>query len=147
DEALYIRDRKEMFERTRCQRAEFHGRIVRALELDPQLYSQFGLQPGSKFEVHSLRRSARQTPEGRPAPQVIISMIQERPIKVPGSDKAFTFYGGSTLIVDLMQPKLLYVIRKRVDNNAREIATVSYLKNMIQHPVLRRLFDPNSRNR
>jgi hypothetical protein len=87
------------------------------------------------FEVHSFRGARRVGPDGEKVDEVIISLTQERSVPLylqpePDDGEAetagneddeanFLFRGGCTLILDLQTLRLKYVIKKRIDDEAR----------------------------
>lgn len=84
-------------------------------------------------EVHSVRTTRRAGPDGQDLRQLVIEVTQRRRAFFDsdqqkradaGKGKAakeedFVFRGGATLIIDLRDQKLRYVIRKRVDDDVR----------------------------
>lgn len=100
------------------------------------------------FEVHSLRGARRVAPDGKSLNQVIISITQKRTVPIDKnldwdkfsklSDKEkddvqqFKFRGGCTLILDLQDLSLRYVIKKtiddEVDNKGKFVAENERLK-------------------
>jgi hypothetical protein len=86
-------------------------------------------------EVHSVRTCRRAGPDGQDLRQLVIEITQRRrgyfdPEQQRIHDEAslksgkpepwdFTFRGGATLIIDLRDGTLRYVIRKRIDDNDR----------------------------
>ncbi len=95
-------------------------------------------------EVHSVRTSRRAGPDGQDLRQLVIEITQRRrgyfseerqlaqdalPLAPaePGSWD-FTFRGGATLIIDLRDGSLRYVIRKRIDDGVRLDAQRHFLQ-------------------
>ena len=90
---------------------------------------------GPKIEIHSVRTTRRTGPDGQDVRQLVIEVAQKRrgyldpkqqklvdtgkltPAPLPD----FVFRGGATLIVDLREsePRLRYVIRKRIESESR----------------------------
>jgi hypothetical protein len=141
NDSLYIDSRELLFERTRNERRALHDEIAVAIQTDAQTAGALGIIPDLKFEVHELRRAERTGPDGRPHPQVIVAIVQQRQIQVPGSDKTFPFYGGATLIVDLKNPGLKYAIYKRVNHPNREQEAAAYIQRSLKDPVTALLLD------
>jgi hypothetical protein len=148
DACLYLTDREKLFQETRLQRIKLHGRLKRAFAADPAFADSLGLDPTQpKFEVHTLRRAMRFRLDGKPAPQVFVSLIQRQ--HVTGNPTAgtpdHTFHGGSTLVVDLADAQLpKYRILKRTNSRARRAATASFLTEVDRDP-LRKLFFSDDR--
>lgn len=95
-------------------------------------------------EVHSVRSCRRAGPDGQDLRQLVIEITQRRraflspdvqheqdqldmPDAEPPPGCDFLFRGGATLIIDLRDGKLRYVIRKRIDDNLRLIAHRQFL--------------------
>jgi hypothetical protein len=93
-------------------------------------------------EVHSVRTTRRTGPDGQDLRQLVIEVTQERrgfyteeaqqqqderPQERPVAEGDFAFRGGATLIVDLRDGELRYVIRKRIDDEQRLKAQRAYL--------------------
>jgi len=72
-----------------------------------------------KFEVHSFRGARRVGPNGNLNNQIIISITQKRNIDKAKSEE-FTFRGGCTLILNLEDLTLRYVVNtKKIDDPKR----------------------------
>lgn len=72
------------------------------------------------FEVHSFRGAQRVGPDGNAVNQVIISLTQKRTVPLEPTnqnDETFEFRGGCTLILDLQNLKLKYVVKKLIDDS------------------------------
>jgi subtilisin family serine protease len=149
DACLYIRDREKLFRETRSQRAALHAQLETAFKEAPKFAAGLGISPkkgDSKvhdFEVHALRRSLRTAAGGNQVPQVVVELTQSREIAVDG--QKHTFRGGSTLVVDLLQPAVKYRIQKDInskpsaDGNSRFDRTVRFIQ-QVQGDALRALF-------
>jgi hypothetical protein len=73
----------------------------------------------SKFEVHSFRGARRVGPNGNLNNQIIISITQKRIVDKTKPEE-FTFRGGCTLILNLEDLTLRYVVNtKRIDDPIR----------------------------
>lgn len=83
-------------------------------------------------EVHSVRTTRRAGPDGQDIRQLVIEVAQKRrgyfDEKVQRAEDAgtgtgqradFWFRGGATMIIDLRDCKPRYIIRKRIDDDAR----------------------------
>ena len=142
DACIYLTDRQKLFDETRQRRIDLHDALEKAFAADHAFAESLGLDPNSKFEVHTLRRAMRLRLDGRAAPQVFVSLIQKHKVE---SDPAtgvpdHTFLGGSTLVVDLTDAELpKYRILKRVKSRVRRAATARFLAEVEADP-LRRLF-------
>jgi hypothetical protein len=147
NDCLYIEDRKLLFERTREERRVLHGQLSAAIAANPEIARPLGIRAEFPFEVNELRRAERTGPDGRPHPQIIVAILQERPIKVPGSTADLPFYGGATLIADLKSSGLKYAIYKRVDHADREQETAAFLQRSLQNPVTAMLLDQTRMDR
>jgi hypothetical protein len=135
NDCLYIDNRELLFERTRNERRTLHDELAATIDMDAQTAGALGILPGLNFEVHQLRRAERTGPAGRPHPQVILAIVQERQIQVPGANQTFPFYGGATLVVDLKYPGLKYAIYKRVNHSNREKEAAAFIQQALKEPV------------
>lgn len=86
------------------------------------------------FQVHTLRGARRIGPDGDDVNQVIISIVQTRDVaydesirmdnlKAKEKEKipCFKYRGGCTLILNLKDLSLRYVIKKRIDNKDKRL--------------------------
>ncbi|MFG1410661.1 hypothetical protein V5G24_06055 [Xanthobacter sp. VTT E-85241] len=91
-------------------------------------------------EIQQVRTTRRAGPDGQDIRQLIIEVTQERrgffdPVVQKDQDLGrkpylpgdFIFRGGATMIFDLRSKKLRYVIRKRIDDEARLAAHRAFL--------------------
>jgi hypothetical protein len=101
-----------------------------------------GVQPA--VEVHSVRTCRRAGPDGQDLRQLVVEITQRRrgyfdsaqqlkedqqaPRKDDRRSYDFTFRGGATLIIDLRDGTLRYVIRKRIDDDERLDAQRRFLQ-------------------
>ena len=96
------------------------------------LSSLAGGQNWPSVEVHSVRTTRRSGPDGQDVRQLVIEVTQrrygyfdlKRQARVDAGEQGrgtpdFIFRGGATLIVDLREMKLRYVVRKRIDDDHR----------------------------
>lgn len=88
---------------------------------------------GLSVEVHSVRTTRRAGPDGQDIRQLVIEVTQRRYGHFDEADQTahdanwsfeskkptFTFRGGATLIIDLRDGELRYVIRKSIADEAR----------------------------
>ena len=80
-----------------------------------------GLSHADPFQVHSFHPLHRVAPDGRICFDYVVELLQQREEKLDPHAKespTFTFWGGSTLILD-QYGKIRYSILKRVDNQRR----------------------------
>ncbi len=84
----------------------------------PEMKAEVGKFP---FEVHSFRSARRISPDGNSLNQIIISITQTRRLKKTADDEAFKFRGGCTMILNLQDLSLRYVVKKRIDNGDRRL--------------------------
>jgi subtilisin family serine protease len=146
NDCFYLGDRKELFDVTRHHRAGLHAQLEKAFEAVPDFAAQLGLDPKQKtFEVHELRRAMRISPDGsRTVPQLIVALTQQ--IDIPEDQTtgtpAFVFHGGSTLVVDLSAPKVVYRITKRIASTARQERTAEFARDAAADPLRALFFAP-----
>jgi hypothetical protein len=95
---------------------------------------------GLKVEVHSVRTTRRAGPDGQEIRQLVIEVTQRRQGYANPREQAdvdagtapwragdFVFRGGATLIIDLREARLRYVISKRIDDDGRLEAQRQFL--------------------
>lgn len=82
-------------------------------------------------EIHSVRTTRRMGPDGQDIRQLVIEVMQKRQgffdpaeqarrdAEEGGGNGDFVFRGGATLIIDLRDYRLRYIIRKPIDDMAR----------------------------
>ncbi len=75
-----------------------------------------GLSPSLSFEVHSVRFAIRVGPDGQMLSQAIISVLQDDAQRSVGE---IPFEGGCTIIADLSNRQVKYIIRKNVTSETR----------------------------
>lgn len=140
---FYLRSREDLFRETRNYRRELHGMVKKAFRGDIRLARDLGLDPHTGFEVHTLRRSIRLSPDGRYVPQIIAALTQSTRLKMPGLSEPHVFRGGSTLVVDLEQEKISYRIVKNIRSRNRRQRTEDFLAKSVADPLHALLFAPN----
>lgn len=144
--ALYLQDRKEVFDNLKEARRQTHQYLARALSMSNEAMqrsnfmkvtgldirpdgSVTGLRYKSSglptFEVHSVLPTLRVTPDGQIMKQLVISVTQ-RLVDVPvdpgdPEQGVFDFRGGSTLIFDMdgKAPTLRYAITRPIGDLQR----------------------------
>ncbi|MCC6537006.1 MAG: S8 family serine peptidase [Bryobacterales bacterium] len=128
--------RQKIFDLSRDQAGRLHEELLTLFRSDPVLACEVGLDPTivvargrgrerrMMFEVHTVRIAERQRPDGSMVRHVIVTVTQKRDVRLDNGG-AFTFRGGSTIIVDLDAPanQLRYVIRKNITSKSREERT------------------------
>lgn len=136
NETVYIRERKALFDAAKRERRTLHRRLKQAFAKVPEFAKQLGVQPGYDFDVEELHTAMRFGRTGQPAPQLIVQLTQEIPLK---GTIGGTFQGGSTLIVDLATPGLKYCIVKRVNSETRQKRTLEFHATVAGDPLRRLL--------
>ena len=139
DRTLYLPDREDLFRAARDERRALHGRLKRAFAAAPKLAEALGVHPKLKFEVHQLHAGMQFGRTGRPSPLMIVRFTQRVPL--PGTIGGM-FRGGSTLVVDLSEPKVRYCIVKRLDSESRQKRTLEFHAGVAADPLRRLLLAP-----
>jgi hypothetical protein len=122
------RNRKDLFDGMQETRAKLHEYLVGGLSDDPAVLQK--MDPGLRFEVHSLRPAERIGASGERLSQWVIEITQRRKEYLDGqpgpegdkfdeSRPHFTFRGGCTWIVDTDDGKVRYAIEKRISSKNR----------------------------
>jgi hypothetical protein len=144
DNSYLFKDRKSYFEELVKFKRELHDKIqfklknVRAFEdLTGLVFSNSAVSKNiiefsprnnfPRFYVQSLAFNRRIDFNGKVINQVVISIIQNRIVRVGNHNVLFN--GGSTLIFDLNTRELLYVIKKDILDKNRLDKKISYVKN------------------
>lgn len=93
-----------------------------------------------KIEVHSVRMTRRTGPEGEDLRQLVVEIIQRRKgffdESCPSDSRKkedFWYRGGATLIFDMKDYSLRYVIRKNIKDDKRLKEQRDYLRNINQN--------------
>ena len=137
DESVYLRDREQLFTRTREERIALKKDLAAAFRRVPQFGVHLGIDPKRSFEVHELRSAMRFRPDGRFVPQVIVALTQSTtaPADLTNRVPQHTFRGGSTLVVDLTVPEVKYRIVKNVSSKNRRARTAAFLRDVAADPL------------
>jgi hypothetical protein len=148
DAAIYLSDRKTLFEVTREHRRKLHDRLKPAFAATPEFAGELGLDLtlSPDFEVHELRRALRVSPDGRYIPQIVVALTQTINVPAaPDGTPAHRFRGGATLLVDLSLPAVKYRVIKNVRSTDRADRTAAFVRDAAADP-LRALFFAPERN-
>jgi hypothetical protein len=138
EKCTYIASRKRRFELTLESRLKMRSMINDILTGDSngaELAKTFGLDASAgtdRIEVHALRMAQRLKPDGSPILQAIMEITQSVRLPFDPSDDTlgtFEFIGGCTLVIDLREPNLDYVIVKNVNAPRRIQRAREFLKN------------------
>lgn len=89
---------------------------------------QIPLRPDGKpkIEIHSVRPARRIGSNGQQATDLVIEMVQRYVAVDPVTKAESTLRGGCTVLLDLENEQIRYVIRKRVDNSDRIKAMTAF---------------------
>jgi hypothetical protein len=131
--SLYERGRGRLFENTRLARRRLRTELGAAFAADPAFAQELGIDPARGFEVDSLYCAVRAGPDGRVAPQAVLSLAQGAELVVDA--ESFTFWSGSTLVVDLLVPEVKYRIVKNVDSQDRRARTAAFHREVAADPL------------
>jgi hypothetical protein len=140
---LYLRDRKQLFERTVKERRKLEDRIRTVMETAPDFAIDLGLDPEhlQTFKVHQIHAAMRTAPDGRHVPQVFVALTQTVRVPATESQPAFALHGGSTLVVDLISEEVEYRIFKDNRSTTRPARTAAFLRTNAADPLRQLLFD------
>lgn len=145
---LYLDDRETLFTITRNRRRSLHRQLQPMLKAAPRLASQLGLDGGRPFQVRGLRPAIRNRSDGKPIPQIIVSLMQSKPVAADPRTQtpAYTFRSGSTFVVDLLSSTINYQIVKRLPGRrgkgrgTRQARTADFARRVAADPLLGLLF-------
>ena len=147
DRSAYLEGREALFHTTRDHRRTLHGRLKAGFEAAPGLARILGLDVDVPFEVHALRPAVRVAPGGRRAAQVVVALTQTTRVPAdPGAGApAFTFRGGTTLVVDPAARASTYAVFKRLASETRRARTAAFLADVTSDPLRALLLSPDRR--
>ena len=139
DSLRYLKGRKAIWHQTRDIREELHetiGSVVEKAELMQRLtglaFTGYDVPAGVKvhrggkpvFSVNALREARRQQEDGRALNQVFITILQKEKMEHEG--QVHDIRCGSTLVVDLDDLRVTYVIRKGLHDRERLERTIAF---------------------
>jgi hypothetical protein len=142
DKLRYKKERRAIWEETRQIRADLHDAIRSAVEKAEVLQHLTGLALAEYqapegvrvdrsgmpvFSVRALREARRQRDDGRACNQVFITILQTE--KMVHQDTTHLVRCGSTLVLDLDETRVSYVIRKGLRDTERLSRTIAYKEN------------------
>ncbi len=119
DQYAYTESREELFHLEREMRRRIHVWLDEHIGMGDSGAADanyLGLDPSRGFEVRTARLAFRTGPDGGMLPQLIVSLLQQRPLK---GVSASMFEGGSTVIADLRSGRIKYCIRKNALSEGR----------------------------
>lgn len=121
----YATSRRDVFFLQRDMRRDLHRWLARYFTSSDQGRADalaIGVDPTLRFEVHTARFSTRASPDGGVAPQLLLGILQDTTRPADPDDPEgpkMIFEGGSTIVADLRDQRVLYVIRKRISSATR----------------------------
>ena len=145
DKLRYKRDRREIWSETRSIRADLHDAIQTEIEKAEILQRLTGLAlteigtidtpPDVRvnragmpvFSVNALREARRLRDDGRALNQVFVTLLQKETVDHQGQHH--TVRAGCTLILDLDEARVTYVISKGLRNQNRIARTIKFKEN------------------
>jgi hypothetical protein len=86
------------------------------------------------FSVRALREARRQKEDGRALNQVFITILQKETVEHGG--QAHTIRCGSTLVIDLDEARVTYVVRKGLHDQKRLLRTISFRESQADSALL-----------
>ncbi len=113
------------------RQANAFGRLISS----SKYLGEFGLRAAGVSEtgdrymtpvVESIRTARRAGPDGQIVFDLVAEVIQRRVVQATADRVNFDFYGGATVILD-PSGKVRYVIRKRIDDEARLSRQATYI--------------------
>jgi hypothetical protein len=155
DKLRYLRGRKDVWFGTRRTRATLHDEIKERVGKAELLQQLTGLalvenqapagvrtHPNGKpvFQVYGLREARRQKEDGRALNQVFITLLQD--VMVDGHDKPIRC--GSTVVLDLDEMAVTYVVRKGLHDPKRLQETIAFQREMEGAGLSLTYFGPGS---
>jgi hypothetical protein len=80
-----------------------------------------------RFEVHAFREARREREDGRVLNQAFVTILQRQEVTLAGESEKFSMRCGSTLVLDLDESKVSYVIRKGLNDVERMKRTKAFM--------------------
>ena len=139
DKLRYRRNRFDIWTETRNIRSGLHEAIKNEVEKAELLQRLTGLALAEYqapegvrvhrdgwpvFNVYALREARRQQEDGRVLNQVFITILQTE--RMVHEEQTHTIRSGSTLILDLDEARVTYVIRKGLHDKERLTRTIAF---------------------
>jgi hypothetical protein len=139
DQLRYLKSRRDIWFKTREMRQQLHGTIKDAVEkaellqrLTGLALTDFEVPEGVRrnrhgkpfFSVDSLREARRQKQDGSMLNQVFVTILQKETLEHQG--QMHTIRCGSTLVIDLDEARVIYVIRKGLHDMERLSRTIAF---------------------
>lgn len=144
----YLKTRGEIWKKTRQIRVALHEAIINAVAKAEVLQRLTGLALAEYqapegvsvkrdgvpvFSVHSLREARRAREDGRALNQVFVTILQKETMEHKG--QSHTIRCGSTLVIDLDESKVTYVVGKGLHDKARLLRTIEFKEAMENSPL------------
>jgi len=134
----YLKERQAIWSATREIRLDLHAAILNEVAKAKILQRMTGLAlteyqvpAGVKrragmpvFSVNALREARRQKEDGRALNQVFITILQKETVEHEG--RAHAIRCGSTLVLDLDEARVTYVIGKGLHDQERLLRTINF---------------------
>jgi len=125
DKLLYAKSRQDIFVLTREMRIAIHNWLQTHFDGTQSgdtdgAYLGLQVTPGRKtnFEVRAARLANRIGPDGNMLPQFVIELLQKRNVAAERGNPVW-FWGGCTIIADLLSSEIRYCVRKDVRSDSR----------------------------
>ena len=137
EKCTYVTSRRRLFEINMETREKIRNLLVGIINEDAhgkETAQAFGLDGKDGFDrmdVHAVRIAQRFKSDHSPVAQAIIEVTQSTTLAIDPSDAArgsFEFIGGCTLVVDVKEPSLDYVIVKNINSAQRIQRTREFLR-------------------
>ena len=158
DKLRYKRGRRAIWDETRHIRIDLHEAIQREVEKAALLQRLTGLAltdfqppPGVRigrqglptFAVTGLREARRQRDDGRALNQVFVTLVQKQTMEHMGL--THTIRSGSTLVLDLDETRVSYVVRKGLRDKERVTRTIRFKEDLTNSASLAATYFGESR--
>jgi hypothetical protein len=121
-----------MVDKAQIEKDGTNKRIAALGLIDPGSASSLATSIGGidgrihRIEVHSVRPARRVGPDGNVLKDLIVEITQ----KFVANDGGHVFYGGCTLVIDIYQKKVRYMVRKKLDSPGRLQDNLNFLKGL-----------------
>jgi hypothetical protein len=142
DQLRHEKERRKIWDKLRGIRTGVHNTVSRYVEKAAAMQTLTGLalsgyQPPAgvrldragapRFEVHAFREARRVREDGRMLNQAFVTILQRQKVTLPGESEEFEMRCGSTVVLDLDESKVAYVIRKGLNDLHRLRRTKAFM--------------------
>ena len=124
-------NRRKAWDLARKNQAKLHEWLRHHKEYREIASTIFGFYPEREFEVHAVRPSRRTRYDGTTFTDIVVEITQRKESALNPADPkspSFIYRGGCTMLIDLRERRIRYVVRKRMTDEKREDRQREYMQ-------------------